>query len=732
MEGNYFLKVVKLKTTQKLADRNFVTEIYLPKTNTEKKLGTMLFLIEILSPWFPAANAGKLIFEEATKKYYDLEAEYENNQIRLEETLKTVNRKLAEVANKGEVEWLGNLNAVCAIIFQNNLLISQTGNADAFLFRNKNFSHITEGLKKEETPHPLKTFTNLTSGELNPSDKILITSQEIFSDLPFQEVRNIITEEKLIPAVNKIKKILNKKRNTKINFILSEIIPSEKELDPEVQEIILDEKKDNWLTKTAKLVQPVMDVPKDTLTEKELVQQIEKKKKETFARKFFIGIGKIAIRIGQRISGNFKKKTRREIVKEKLTQGKIDTSLYGEKMVAEKKISFFGSSLNLFKKIIGGFGRLFISIFKPEKRRFSYFLGIIILAILLILGISALRKSQSLKEAEANARNLLTQAQEKERQGDEQLSLNQEKKAKDFYLESINLANQASQHPKVDEEAQKFIAGVQKKIDQIDNIVRIENPVKIVDFGSQNNLASDKFCLIEKIFYTINPSSGQLAKFETNITNLGTAGVIKNPLFSICASNNLFTYTKANHLFRYTLEGNPTMLATGTDETWIKANRGNEFAGNLYLLDSTGGQIWKFRPEGDNFSQPIEYLNSLQIDIKGAKSFTIDGYIYVITKTNKVIKMLSGVFQEDFKVQDIPTPQNTIQDGVDIYTNTELNFIYILDKGNYRVIEIDKEALYTNQYVFPKNFNDLKQVFVSQKNKKMYIMNGSAVYEVEM
>jgi hypothetical protein len=734
-EENSFLKIIKLKTTQKLTDRNFVTEIYLPKFEKEKELGTMLILIEILSPWFPAANVGKLIFNEAIKKYYDLKSEYENNQVRLEETLKSVNRKLSEVANKGEVEWLGNLNAICAVIFNNHLLISQTGTADAFLFRQKSFSHITEGLKKEETPHPLKTFTNLTAGELNPGDKILITNQEIFSDLPFQEIREVITKNKIISATNKIKKTLTKKRNSKVNYILFKIIKSEKTINPQIQEIILDEKKDNWLTKTAKLVQPVVDVPRETLTEKELAEQVKEKKKMTFGRKFFTNIGKITIHAGQRFSGNFKKKTRREITKEKLAQHKIDTKLYGEPSIEENKAPSKKSFISVPKAIFMGLGRFIASIFQPERRRFSYFLGIIILIIALVLGVSALRKSQARKEAESNARQLLVEAQAKMQAGDEQLALNQEPKAKDLYLESISLAQKASEHPKVEEEANGVIAEVQQKIDQIDNIVRIDNPKKIVDFGTQNNKRPDKFCLNENNFYTINPASGQLTQFSLNsseISNLGTADVIKEPIFTICSSTNIYTYTNANHLFRFDLEGNAAPLACGTDQTWAKASQGQEFLGNLYLLDSTAGQIWKFRPEGENFSQAIEYLNTLQTDIKNAKSFTIDGYIYVITRTNKLIKMLSGTLQTDFKPHDIPTPLTKIKDGVDIYTDADLNFIYILDKGNHRVIEIDKEGLYTRQYVLPESLNDLKQVFVSQKTKKLYVMNASAVYEIEM
>ena len=51
MEGeNTFLKIVKLATTQKLPDRNFINEVYIPQNEREKKLGTLLLLVEILSP----------------------------------------------------------------------------------------------------------------------------------------------------------------------------------------------------------------------------------------------------------------------------------------------------------------------------------------------------------------------------------------------------------------------------------------------------------------------------------------------------------------------------------------------------------------------------------------------------------------------------------------------------------------------------------------------------------
>ena len=85
-------------------------------------------------------------------------------------------------------------------------------------------------------------------------------------------------------------------------------------------------------------------------------------------KRFFIAIGKQIIKIGERFSGNFKKKSRRQQAKDNLTSGKIDTKLYTDEQDQGKKIGLGEKIIKAIFSIFLGIGRLFTSLFQPGKR----------------------------------------------------------------------------------------------------------------------------------------------------------------------------------------------------------------------------------------------------------------------------------------------------------------------------------------------------------------------------
>lgn len=105
-----------------------------------------------------------------------------------EAALHKVNIGLAELAKEGNTEWIGTLDAAICVVERNNLHFSVAGNAKVLLFRDRHLSDISEGLADSDDDHPMKTFTDVASGKISPSDRILITTPEIFSILSEAEL----------------------------------------------------------------------------------------------------------------------------------------------------------------------------------------------------------------------------------------------------------------------------------------------------------------------------------------------------------------------------------------------------------------------------------------------------------------------------------------------------------------------------------------------------------------
>jgi len=80
---------------------------------------------------------------------------------------------LAQLAEHGQVSWIGKLNAVAAVIEKNNIHLAATGTASAFLVRGKSLSNVSEGQESGKTFNPLKTFSGSGHGRLDDKDKII-------------------------------------------------------------------------------------------------------------------------------------------------------------------------------------------------------------------------------------------------------------------------------------------------------------------------------------------------------------------------------------------------------------------------------------------------------------------------------------------------------------------------------------------------------------------------------
>lgn len=99
----------------------------------------------------------------------------------LETALHKINLALAELVKHGNIAWLGKFHGVIGVLEKNNFHFTVTGEGTIFLLRNGIFSEISEGLASpESTVHPIKTFVEISSGRLLVTDKIILSSPELF------------------------------------------------------------------------------------------------------------------------------------------------------------------------------------------------------------------------------------------------------------------------------------------------------------------------------------------------------------------------------------------------------------------------------------------------------------------------------------------------------------------------------------------------------------------------
>lgn len=157
-------------------------------TDDADKGGKIFLNVEITNNQAEAETVAEQMFTVFKDHFYEdltLSA-YE----RFEAALKFVNGKLKNFQQEKPSGFIGNLNVVIAAFVGKELLLSQTGDAEAYLVRGSYVSVISEGLfdpnRRDE-----EVFMNIASGDLTEGDFVVFSSSRLLRYMTKTEVARI-------------------------------------------------------------------------------------------------------------------------------------------------------------------------------------------------------------------------------------------------------------------------------------------------------------------------------------------------------------------------------------------------------------------------------------------------------------------------------------------------------------------------------------------------------------
>lgn len=156
---------------------------------------------------------------------------------------------------------------------------------------------------------------------------------------------------------------------------------------------------------------------------------------------------------------------------------------------------------------------------------------------------------------------------------------------------------------------------------------------------------------------------------------------------------------------------------------WGKSGGLGVFFGNIYILDKTAKQILKFVFTSSDYVKTNYFTKDTNPDVSTANSIAIDGSIWVLENDGTVLKFTRGA-SDNLSITGL---DKAFSSPTRIFTNADSDNIYILDNGNSRIVVFDKKGAYKIQYQADilKTAKDLE---VIEKDKKIFILNGSKIY----
>ncbi len=156
-----------------------------PTNINQKKLGKLVGIFEIKSANDSVAYIVNFLVSVAKKEYFINPKRSPEKSF--EATLNKLNLAFSELAKHNNLDWLGKTNIALASLEKNNLFFSTLGSAKILLFRDQSLSEISYNEKKESL-HPLKMFSDISSGKLKDKDKLILTTEDIFQFLSLKEI----------------------------------------------------------------------------------------------------------------------------------------------------------------------------------------------------------------------------------------------------------------------------------------------------------------------------------------------------------------------------------------------------------------------------------------------------------------------------------------------------------------------------------------------------------------
>jgi len=152
------------------------------------------------------------------------------------------------------------------------------------------------------------------------------------------------------------------------------------------------------------------------------------------------------------------------------------------------------------------------------------------------------------------------------------------------------------------------------------------------------------------------------------------------------------------------------------------------FSGNVYIVDTSNSKIYRYTGFDGGVAEKSEWLTEgAEPDLSKIVSFAIDGSIWMVSSSGGVFKFSQGN-QVNYDASGV---YPALVAPTQIYTNEDLEYLYVLEPSQKRVIVLTKEGGFVAQYI-SDSFEKTIDFGVSEIEKKLYLLTGSKIEAVDL
>lgn len=711
-------------TKEKLKDR-FLFVGKIPRD--ESATSFAFYIIEILSPWHPSTKIEKIVSDNLKNNLIS------NGKFNLENALREINEELGALANKGESDWIGNLNALIGYVEENrDLHLSMAGNILGYMIRSGKVVTLTEGLNSDDPTNPLKTFENITSGKLSAGDQIILANISFYDYLSVDRMRRLLIEYSSKATAKEAHRLLRKSRAKEVSAAIFDIlVEDEKVNDEDLKEFYwVEQAIDTSFNKFLRAAKPVAQKALIKTKEcskkayeagKSKARDVSKNWRENYGPK----TQELIYKSGKKISIKAKNFSRHEIKDLSEQTNNLKVKSYNKKT----KNNDFGHKIVVF---LVAFWNLIKPIFKKENRRYLYISIALILIIAGYFKVRANNQNRDQLSSEHAIEDTLNQANDLFTQAKEDMTLGRSG-GEDILLDALSMTEEVLAD---NEDYQKAIDIRKLILDEVDDITATIRVWEIEPIFEING-GIVKSILVGEVIYSVT-SEGRIYSTDTreNTSSLiasvdADSGKVLDMAFSDSA-DKIFVYKENQKVFALDIitETISEVNISSEGSTFENGVAFDSYVTNLYLLDPDSGEVWKHTSSDGVFNDGTAYLDTTKTSIEDSVDLAIDGNIFILMRNAAVKKFVRGSFDQDFALGAVPSPYENIESPTQIFSDADTNYIFILDTAKSRILKFEKNGAYANQYAF-ESIN-VEEILINPRVQKLWVRSSNKYYELSM
>lgn len=620
-----------------------------------------------------------LSIRSALRRAFKKNAEVES----FEAAVALINEELGKLATLGETHWIDKLNCILGVKTGQVFNIATCGKVAAYLMRENELTDISCSAPKS---HPLKTFENFASGKLRLGDLLILSTTQLFNHLSIDRLKAMLSQGDFLKSTGQIIELLKANAAPEIAFGTVLALQSEPGTAP-AEEINLEE-----YIESKQPLKPSAFTP---------------------IKHFFVSLA-FPNRTPRRTADNIISQSPKGRFKSLAATAKTAVAKTGGMFRAMAKGVQYGQQ-NLRPSQIKQFS--------PQKKFFFFSVVILLLALVLQITVAVYKKGRQANAARVSS--FIATAQKNLGDADAALLYKDEPAARGFYASAMEALNSITDP---NDQTVQTLANLKKQAEEIKS--RLENSIEAQTQNLGSLAASET--LISLPEYFASPSGQQIVAYSRQSVTVRD-DTLKSPgkivLSESVGKNTAVVYDGENlKIWNYAQnkvgENFFSSVPAAENAAGLKYYSTNS---RVYMLDKAKSQILNFAVLGDKLGKPLVSAQLEQNSAKDAVDLAVDGSVYILYPSG-IKKYHAGSQDSAFAPSNLITP---LKNAKKIETETNFTNIYVLDAGNNRIAVFNKKGAYVYSLTSPE-FSDLKDFSVDEKNKTVYILNGSSLLKANI